>query len=65
MSTFEQNPIMQTFQKRNKNCKILIRIGTSETLLVGSPFIFFRANLKIPQPETKIAIISKRLKVET
>ena len=25
---------------------------------------FFRANLRIPQPEPKIAIISKRLKVE-
>ena len=40
-------------------------IGTSATLRVPSPYVFFHAKLRIRQPEVENARTLKRLKVES
>ena len=40
-------------------------IGTSEKLRVGSPYVFFRAKLRVRQQVVENAVTLKRLKVET
>ena len=59
------NPKFDHLSGWNSNLLDSTVIWTSATLCVGSPYDFFRAKLRIRQPEVENVITSKQLKVET